>query len=465
MKRLIAILILLLLCACVPTPETEAVIVKTEIIPAVSVSSVAPESSDVYQKTFTEGDVTVTFDAEPEMPKCDRIASYALHAAAFSDEQLLDFVHAFFGDEPIYEIGEPTKEEIYPELLAALELLEKVKAHPEAYEAGIDTYKAEAEELQRAYNAAQSADALTPKNAAFVRDETSGAFGCRGDGGREPMATLVVFSEGIADNSLMRYQNPYRYVSESCARSVSPSLEMTAPKVARDNAIRIAKELAKKLCGDALQYAGFERGARVSDTTGWYEQDPNETPLLVLFTRVVDGIQIGFDAHAAATGNEENNFAATLPYERLIIGVDRRGVCFAEWQAPVQVGKVLDEACAILSPADASEKAAMYLRYLYPANTAVAAVSSDGQAMPQNASTSHAVQATEIRIVRIVLGRMQVRTGASALESKLIPVWDFYGSILQTYDNGEAGTICADDTCLLTLDAVSGARIDRALGY
>ena len=246
---------------------------------------------------------------------------------------------------------------------------------------------------------------------------------------------------------------------------MSPGLTLIAPQVDRDEAIRIASDLAQALCGDVLRYAGCERGARVSDATGWYEQDPNETPLLVYFTRVVDGMQIGFDAHPSASGTADQNYADALRYERLIIGVDSRGVCFAEWQAPVTVGETLCEDCAILSVDAACERAASYLRFLYPASGAIDSANTEGQATSLDALNRGSVQASAIEIRRIVLGWMQVRTGTSALESKLIPVWDFFGTVTRTYENGEAVTTGDEDALLLTLDAVTGARIDRALGY
>lgn len=465
MKRLILLLAVLCLLACVPTPETEAVIVKDGTAKANEPTLQLADPPAVFQATYTESGVTVCFDAVPNTPETERIASYALHAAGFRDEQLAGFVRAFFGDGPVYEPGEPTKDELYPQLLAALELYEQVKANPGAYEAGADAYRADVEELQQAYNAAPDADELVVKAAAFERNETSGGFGCRGDGGRDTMATLIVFSEGVEDQSLMRYQNPSRYVSESYAKSVSPGLTLSAPQVDRDEAIRIASDLAQTLCGDVLRYAGCERGARVSDATGWYEQDSNETPLLVYFTQVVDGMQIGFDAHPSASGTADQNYADALRYERLTIGVDSRGVCFAEWQAPVTVGETLCEDCAILTVDAACERAASYLRFLYPASGAIDSANTEGQATSLDALNRGSVQASAIEIRRIVLGWMQVRSGASALESKLIPVWDFCGTVTRTYENGEAVTTGDEDALLLTLDAVTGARIDRALGY
>ena len=465
MKRLILLLAVLCLLACVPTPETEAVIVKDGTAKANEPTLPLADPPAECLMTYAEGGVTVCFDAVPDTPETERIASYALHAAGFTDQQLAGFVHAFFGDGPVYEPGEPTKEELYPQLLAALERYEQVKANPGAYEAGADTYRADAEELQQAYNAAQDADQLIPKAVAFARNETSGAFGCRGDGGRSTMATLVVFSEGVEAQSLMRYQNPSRYVPESYAKSVSPGLTLNAQNIDQDEAIRIATDLAQALCGNTLRYAGCERGARVSDATGWYEQDPDETPLLMYFTRCIDGMQIHFDEHPSASGTADQNYADALCYERLIVGVDSKGVCFAEWQAPVTVGETLCEDCAILSADAVCERAASYLRYLYPASGAIDSANTEGQAASLDALNRGSVQASEIEIRRIVPGWMQVRTGASVLESKLIPVWDFFGTVTRTYENGESVTTGGKSVCLLTLDAETGARIDRALGY
>ena len=164
MKRLIiGCLLVSLLLACVPTPEEDPVISKVDGS-GVSVQVIDPDVlPNEFRHTFTENRVLIDVSAKVEKPDGKKLPSYALAPGAFTEEQVFAFVKALFGDSPIYEPGEPTKAEIYPQLLAALEELEKVKADPGAYEGGTAEYQRAVDELQQAYNDAPDSDSLKPK--------------------------------------------------------------------------------------------------------------------------------------------------------------------------------------------------------------------------------------------------------------------------------------------------------------
>ena len=223
--------------------------------------------------------------------------------------------------------------------------------------------------------------------------------------------------------------------------------------------------LAEQFGAVDYTFAAIEPGARIDDSTGLYEADPAETPYLVYFTRCMNGVQVTFDATPSAGGQFGSSYAEEMPYERLTVGVDSQGVCFVQWNGLCAVQTCLDEDCEIISLEQAAEQAAKYLSFLYPASDALNDANAEGQAQSLAETRRGSVKTSTVHIDRIVLGWMQVRNGASARDSKLIPVWDFFGTVERTYENGE--TVVTEDGLysLLTLDAATGARIDRENGY
>ena len=471
MKKIcICFLAFSLLLACVPTPEQDAVISKTETV-NVSVQTLDTDlTPNSYRKNVSENGVTVEFDAAVTLPDSEKLPSYQLLPGAFSEEQVFTMTKALFGNSTLYDAGEPTKDEIYPQLLAALEELEKVKANPDAYEGGTAEYQRAVEELQSAYNAAPDADSLKPKALELARSDLdhTAVFGCRGDCGKSSLAMLFVqtlTSPDSPERAFLRFTNNSRYIGFSAASKLYPELTLPEPVISADSAIETAKRLAEQFGAVDYAFAAIEPGARIDDLTGRYEADPTETPYLVYFTRCMDGMQVTFDATPSAGGQFGSAYAEEMPYERLTVGVDSQGICFVHWNGLCSVGSCINENCEVLSLEDAAAQAAKYLRFLYPVSDALNDANSDGQAQPLTQTQRGSVLSSTVHIDRIVLGWMQVRNDVSARDSRLIPVWDFFGTVERTYENGETVVTGSEPYSLLTLDAATGARIDRENGY
>lgn len=471
MKRiLILCLSLALLLACVPTPEEGAVISKAE---SSTLSSSAFKSEQIqaeYRKTLTENKVTVAFDAAVQKPDGDCIPSHSLRACGISEQQLSAIVKALFGDAPVYDFGQQTKEDLYPALLEAMELLEKVKANPDQYEAGVDFYQDEVNDILEEYNAAPDSSALVPKEVVYAinEEDRSGVFGCCGRGGRSTNATLFVNTaiDSKSDtNTFLTYQNPNSYTGISLAREVVHDLTVSDPLISKEEAIETAVALAERMEMTDLKVAGAEPGVLKVPNTGWYEADPNETPYLVFFTRCMDGVQVTLDTHIYSENDFGKAYVEPMAYERLTVGVDSKGVCFVQWNGPVSVENRPNENCPILGVDQSAAQAAKYLSFLYPVSDALNDANAEGQAQSLLETQRGSVQSCTVHIDRIALGWMQVRDGASAKESTLIPVWDFFGTVERTYENGETERIEGGLVSLLTLDAQTGARIDRKQGY
>ena len=471
MKRIIILcLSLALLLACVPTPEEDAVISKKEES-TVQIQTLDHDSvlTD-YRNTITENRVVIDYSAKVEMPDSNTLPSYQLLPGAFTEEQVFAFIKALFGDEPIYEPGEPTKLELYKELLIALEKLEEVKANPDVYEGGTAEYQRVADELQQAYNAAPDVDSLKPKAMELAKSDIdhTAVFGCRGMCGKGIFASLFVQTLTAPDSperAFLLFKNYSRYIGMSAASKLCPELTLPQPMVTEDSAIETAKRLAEQFGAVDFAYAAIEPGVRIDDSTGRYEADPTETPYLVYFTRCMNGMQVTFDATLSAGGQFGSSYAEEMPYERLTVGVDSQGICFVHWNGLCSVGSCINENCEVLSLEVAASQAAKYLSFLYSISDALNDANNEGQAQPLTQTQRGSVLSSTVHVNRIVLGWMQVRTGTSARDSRLIPVWDFFGPVERTYENGETVVTGNELYSLLTLDAATGARIDRESGY
>ena len=471
MKRIAMILLsFALLLSCVPTPEEDTVISKTEES-TVQVQTLDHDSvSTDYLNTITENRVVIDYSSKVEMPDSNTLPSYQLLPGMFTEEQVFAMVNALFGDVPLYEPGEPTKAEIYPQLLAALEKLEEVKANPDAYEGGTAEYQRAVEELQAAYNAASDADSRKPKALELAKSDFdhTAVFGCCGDCGKPTLAGLFVqtlTSPDSPERAFLRFTNSSRYIGINAASKLYPELTLPEPMITKDSAIETAKRLVEQFGAGDFSYAAIEPGARIDDSTGRYEADPTETPYLVYFTRCMNGMQVTFDATPSAGGQFGTYYAEEMPYERLTVGVDSQGICFVHWNGLCSVGSCINENCEVLSLEVAAAQAAKYLSFLYPISDALNDANADGQAQSLTETQRGSVLSSTVHIDRIVLGWMQVRTDASARDSHLIPVWDFFGTVERTYENGETVVTGNELYSLLTLDAATGARIDRENGY
>ena len=475
MKRILILsLALLLLLACVPTPTEEYVLQKTEE----TVAAVAPLNKEDAEKavsaSFTENGTEITFDAEPELPACDHVWSERADAVTFEAYDLARMVKALFGDAELYECGELTKQEIEPALLRALEQLEEVKAHPEQYEAGAAVYQAEVNELQTQYNNALDQDVLKPVEIGWMHNEYASYFCCRADLGRESYASVTINNQyppesGIDDyNSYLIFQYRDLYESMTKLRRDDPNVKQPQPSVSKEQAIETAAALVSQMGANHMEFAACEEGLRIDSMTKQIASDAYEhAAWLVYFTYSADGMQTTYDPAwmTSFEADETEIFSAPMYYERITVGVDEDGIVFVDWRGPTAVGETVNENVLMLSTDEIVKRAAKYFSYLYPVSKALQNASNDGNAVSADTLSRGSVVSCTIQITRITLGWTQIVSKGTNRTSTRIPVWDFFGSVKRTYENGETEVTDGGLFSLLTLDASTGARIDRNLGY
>ena len=130
--------------------------------------------------------------------------------------------------------------------------------------------------------------------------------------------------------------------------------------------------------------------------------------------------------------------------EWLVFLVNDRGIVYAEWDSPLEIGDIKVDSCKLLPFHEIQPIFEKMMRVIWQYQ------SQDYQNLTCNI--------TEAR-----LELMRVFEQGSAENGLLIPVWNFYGMRQRTFTNGET-----DETIpgvMLSVNAVSGVVIDSAKGY
>ncbi len=163
------------------------------------------------------------------------------------------------------------------------------------------------------------------------------------------------------------------------------------------------------------------------------------------YTRSVDGIPVTY-TNEEGTGVEGE--WASWPYENINFVFDEEGFCNFEWTNPYNLEKVSDEYVFIMP---FSEIQNIFDKMMIEKQ----------KAFWKNLDATVSCQISEIR-----LGYMRIMEKGKPTEGTLIPVWDFFGT--QTINNAgvEETTVTGGPfESLLTINAMDGTIIDRALGY
>jgi len=209
-------------------------------------------------------------------------------------------------------------------------------------------------------------------------------------------------------------------------------LELKQPKgvkLSREEAIKIAADIAKKLDG-GLEFAHCGVAATL-------QQYGEKYAWRITFNRSVNGFPTTYETHEHGMDLYADMYEPAVYYEKMAISISDKGVTGFEWNTPMQVDRLTNENVALMPFSDV-EKAA---RNMLKKNPDQITRRYSGQPLPE----------LEIPIGRITLGLMRIREKDRPGAYRLVPVWDFYHPD-STY-------------CLLTLNAVDGSVIDRNLGY
>ncbi len=192
--------------------------------------------------------------------------------------------------------------------------------------------------------------------------------------------------------------------------------------------------------------------ARAEKTVGGDPRDksygglnPRRQAWLLRYTRTVQGIRTTYSDFECMKV-ETDDQADPIMYESMTFAVDDSGVVGFQWSSPYEITGTVTEGAKILSFKDC---ASVFETMVFPVN----------EWMAENGSAT-------IQVKQVKLGLSRVTERDVRGEGLLIPVWDFTGDVVMTYDNGgKSQQMKLEDWNLLTVNAVNGDVIDRNLGY
>ena len=477
MKRFTAILLSIFtvfaLTACQPTPEA-AVVMRKDTDRMVEQAVGDGESAalplreqlaapDMINVTAEEDGFTILAHASVILPETDAIPVITVKAGSFSQELTNRLWDLLIGDKAMYKPrteDDRTKAELEQAIINIQNDIERIQ-HNEYYEENKALREAELEHLRKLYGAApdiyepaaatpeieQYVDSSNPSRRFIGVDATDNAgtifrlsneawYEALGKGGKQN-SNFVYCTPGY--NGIVYGKSSTIEVNESDAleNAAHPGLPMQ-PKQAADTVRHFLSSLNVPMRIERI--ALYDNAAMEGDVT----KGTSDWCYLVTCQRMVEQYACAAIFGYSGTPGSDSEFGSAWVYERLVFLVNDRGIVYAEWDSPLEIGDIKVDSCKLLPFHEIQPIFEKMMRVIWQYQ------SQDYQNLTCNI--------TEAR-----LELMRVFEQGSAENGLLIPVWNFYGTRQRTFTNGET-----DETIpgvMLSVNAVSGAVIDSAKGY
>lgn len=446
----------------------------------------APET---YQNESADatGKLKILTDAVVEIPDAEKVPTIAVSQRAFEQELIDRITDTFFGDAVIYDsygFYQMTKSDWQ----ARLEELKGYAAQGilDPYGYGTDEDGNYVYDLNRSIEAVEQNIASAPEERTLT--EVHPAFGLPYDYGNGEAGTSDDSFDGVVfmeDGTRYSYRmDKYGSFPMEVRITRIPDMEESGEKSwywsgwsdmntgAMDlpteeevkAAAGISREEAQELADEKIRQLGLEN----MEVSGWdynlqfYESNDNmeesgysrlrqtNTGYLLHYTRKVSGVPVTYTASYGGSLEDMDSEMETWSYERLDITVSKDGIEEVELMNLYDVGETRTENVELMPFAD--------IMSIYEKMMQI-----------QNADVLNYENSRTYYIDRIVFGYGRIYEPATDAKSGLlVPVWNFFGSIENSMDDG--GTVYHYRNCMkyqsyLTINAVDGSVINLELGY
>ncbi len=520
MKRVFAVLTALVVAAvfagCQSTPEDPVVIQKDMeqmIEKAQATASVSETSGNtlaqrlsvperfIADESYSDGQLTLTADAEIVLPRVDTLPVVRVEPADFSQEMVDKLYDYLIGDTQMYQQQEiPTKEQIQENMVRCQEILSDPNSSEES--------KLQAEEhiaeLEAAYPSASDSIDLVAANAK-IGTQAKYHPGT-GEKMSEFIGVNIAQSPGLnvfeGKNFYVKNNNKngeiivkenvggwtvtdtasqgakFRYTNYDL--SIHNGLTVDAETVTPDRLNDRPERIADFTYQDALDTAqGFLSAAGIKDMqaialtlkivlpesyytilygditpseqeaneadieNGKYDSKAQDTHIQISFVRTLGGIPVTSDGSSSYI--DDAMFGAQWFYETFTVEVCSQGICSVEWISPHRITETVTEDANILKFDKIAEVFDKMYRVTYDAR-----------------GNSFAGEVT-----RVVLSLRRVMDQNNIGYGLFIPVWDFYGTMTVSstdYPEEPSEEWMADEP-LITINAIDGTVIDLDKGY
>lgn len=470
--QLIVILIIALCPGCQPTPQESAIIGKSDGLAQDAVSdsassALAYSAPDTWSETIEDGNVRYVFDAAISIPAAQGIPMYQIQPVPFDYSIFPSF---FALQSPAYamyvdEDDQMTKAEIAEIMETILTAIANADAnYPALSEKELTAYiqgrQAEFEELAAAYQAAPETNLgqrVTDIESMMGEQWLTKIIGLD-TASQKPIASLWL---NVAPHDVKSYNLSKAWYTQ-ISGSYNPFSGELQPRDEADKgfdpnaeAFEAALEMADYYL-QALEIEGFVHSCTYFDTA--------TKRINVIFTRAYHDVPISFANHTSNTITQDGDttaYAQAWEPEYICIESDSKGIISFFWQSPSEVVREISRDVAILPFAEVQDICRRSLKYLLPFE-------------PYTEGMLH----RSVMITEMKLGLLCLREPNVPNTYYVTPVWDLYGYTIDQYESAAAaGGYILDENntlrsgemdgtfSLLTVNAIDGSIINRALGY
>lgn len=458
---LLTVLLLFANSSCVATPKENYVDNKLvnnteETVDKASNSDTTQETAYQYpaqwNTTFSKGNVAFTVDASVVVPDdFKEEGQYVtwVQVQPYDVDMIQKLIDTHLPGQKIDGYAsvmenKQTKSEIAELLLQDKESLAQLKSdpakwfYPDTYtdaqlQAAIAQYEQDIEDLTAAYDSAP--EQVTQH--LYTLDEilhSSLLFSIIS--GDKTIGGLMISSADCNDGKAMQITFMFSAIS-----SVTPSEETFD----EDRAMQTAKDFAEEIGWSSYEPEIIEQATALGE--------PYYRIVLVKTYYGLPETYIG--GHDLSSSLTEDQYAAKWNPESIVLYVTADGVRRADWCAPTAVSSVDSTNCRLCDFQKIQDR---FLSYI--------------QMREGWIDEDSGIVSKRIEITRIRLGVMKVKTTSG--EYQMIPVWDFQGSVIDKYKEQQEGGYILDENMeytepgiqtLVTINALTGVVIDRAVGY
>lgn len=400
------------------------------------------------------GLVHVTADAEIVLPDTDAIPTGSIVRRDFTQEDLNTFLRVFMKGQPFYEEVSITRQEA----LAKLEDYQAMQ-RGDIPLSGDTTYEKLPELIayyEELAGTAPNDGELREASTSFTSDGTAqNMSGWSEIDGRK--THLWVQNFPYAWDSAVWYVQDYGDANNSFCRSCSAASDDAYPDFSEEEAIQTGNALLaelgfKDLVCDQITPVYFADATQINSTiipeaadedSTSHGENPDsailDTGFRMQYVRTLNGFPIGYTG-IEGKSVEDGNETSVWPYESIEVCVTKDGVVYFKWTAPTEEPVLEQEDTQLMSFDEISSvfERMIMVRHSY------------AQTISDNGGDGH----ISISISKVRLNLMRVRAKNGNDMGLLLPVWDYYGA------EGSA-----EETIVLTINAVDGSMVSRELGY
>lgn len=512
MKRKISIILICILAlgtvGCRKTPDNSIVIGKGD---ATLEKAIAQEDSTVpavyaapehWDDTIAKDDLIITVDADVGVPDAGGFPSAVITTGEISQQTADNIMNVLLDGAALYEYRPDypyTKEEINEEILLIKQSIsdpnsdfnEVLKKGSDKYNEMLAEKQKKIEELEEAYESAPETIEIKPADTIFQRaenpdltstiylddniseeerkrreEENSMAAEAAGGTDYHEIKGEAVFNNSekaslfISNTSASFLMETWENV-ENAEDQKRYGIPVTEGGITEDEAREKAVKVIKEIGIDYLDIADFEESYYIErDAEG---MAVSKRPCYTFyFMRSINGVTENY-ALAKDAPLMEGQYKQMISNESVKITVGKEGIIIFQWLTPTQLTEMKSRNVNVLQFEDIQDvfRKQIIIDNIYTSISEITTI------LERN-----------IVIEKAKLGLMRVLRQGSENEYLMIPVWDFYGYEVITFEDPETAREMQFDVnengeymlknmyqSYLTINAIDGSIIDRQQGY